>query len=205
MFRTSCRIFLVLVASLLFVDTAAACMCSGPRQQPGFHPCTAYWKADAVFTGRVEEVARVPRITNGKPSVVGEQVVRLSVDEAFRGVEGPTVEIVSFSPCRFPFQQGQRYFVYATKRKEDGKLTEWLCGPSVPLKKAARDLAYAREMKQGESGSRVVGTVLKNERPGSRGCRQRVSAAGYRSDTRKTFRPEGCLRIDRRGRVFESL
>ncbi len=178
MFLTSCRVFLVIVASLLFLDTAAACTCSGPRQQTGFHPCTTYWKADAVFTGLVEEVSSVPRTTNGKPSVFNEPVVRLSVAEAFRGVEGPTVEIASFSSCGFPFKQGQRYFVYATRRKEDGKLSEWLCGPSVPLELAARDLAYAREMMRGESGSRIVGAVLRYEPPGVKDSAKQIPMPG---------------------------
>ena len=80
-------------------------------------------------------------------SIPWENVVRFSVDEAYRGVQGRTVEVFTnpnTASCGYPFKQGQRYFVYA-QRDKDGKLREWLCGPTVRLEEATRDLAYALE------------------------------------------------------------
>jgi hypothetical protein len=122
----------------------------------------AYSSADAIFTGLVTEVSYFPP---DKPSYLSEKVVRFSVDEAYKGVQGRTIEVMtnpSTPSCGYDFKQGQRYFVYAQRRKEDGKLTEWLCGPTVPLEYAARDLAYAREIMKGESGARIVGAVIKH-------------------------------------------
>ena len=153
-----------LAVLLLLVDTVAACSCFGPRQREGFHPCLTYFNADAVFTGLAAEVSFAPLDANGKPARFAQKVVRFTVQEAFKGVDGPTVEVVTngnTAGCGYNFIQGQRYFVYAGRRKEDGKLTESLCGPTVPLEHAGRDLTFAREMMKGEDATRIVGAVVK--------------------------------------------
>jgi len=50
---TILRMLMILAALLFLVHKANACLCVGPRQLDGFHPCMAYWDADAVFTGQV--------------------------------------------------------------------------------------------------------------------------------------------------------
>lgn len=167
MFSNSIRKLLLVFAALLFIgDSAAACTCRGPRQIDGFHPCITYSRADAVFTGQVVGVSFAQLDPDGKPVPFSQKIFHFAVDEAFRGVEGRTVEVITnpnTASCGYDFVQGQRYFVYA-RRKGDGKLTEGLCGPTVPLDAAARDLAYAREMMRGEKGVRIVGAVIKYER-----------------------------------------
>lgn len=162
--RTILKVLLILAALLFVVDKAAACSCYGLRQDPGFHPVMVYWSNDAVFTGQVVEISSA---TPDKPVYLSQKVVHFSVDKAFKGVEGRTVEVVtnpSTPSCGYDFKQGQRYFVYA-KRDKDGKLKEWLCGPTVPLEAAARDLAYAEEvLRGGVKGASIVGAVIKYER-----------------------------------------
>ena len=163
---TILRLFLVSAALLLLADNVAACSCSGPRQSAGFHPCMTYWTADAVFTGMVEEISFAQLDADGKPRPFSEKVAHFSVDEAFRGVEGRTIEITTnynTPSCGYDFKQGQRYFVYA-RRDKDGKLKEWLCGPTVRLEEAAPDLAYARQALGGMKGQVLVGAVVKYER-----------------------------------------
>ena len=162
--RTVLSLLLVFVALLFLVDQAAACSCYGRRMEADFHPCMTYWTADAVFTGQVVEISSA---TPDKPVYLSEKVVHFSVDKAFRGIEGPTAEVLtnpSSPSCGYDFKQGERYFVYARRDKKDGKLRESLCGPTVPLEVAARDLAYAGEMMSGIKGARIVGAVTKYDR-----------------------------------------
>ena len=44
--RIISKALLVLAALLFLADQAAACTCSGLRQDKGFHPCMAYSRAD---------------------------------------------------------------------------------------------------------------------------------------------------------------
>ena len=168
------RLLLAFVALLFLTGKAAACSCFGARQLDGFHPCLAYASADAVFTGLAEEV------TTGARGPFAPRVFRFTVDEAFVGVDGPTVEVetaATEAACGYSFQHGKRYFVYA-HRNSDGKLTEFLCGSTVPLESATRDLAYAREIARGEKGVRIAGAVVTYQRPGLLLERNRIPVAG---------------------------
>lgn len=163
---TILRLLLILAASLFLVDKAAACTCLGPRQADGFHPCMTYWNADAVFTGQVVGVSFAQMDADGKPARFSQKVFHFSVDKAFRGVEGRTVEVhtsPSEASCGYNFIQGQRYFVYA-HRDRNGNLTHHLCGSTVPLDAAARDVAYAEEAMGGVKGAWIVGAVIKHQR-----------------------------------------
>jgi Tissue inhibitor of metalloproteinase len=163
---TILRLLLISVTLLFLVDKASACLCLGPRQLDGFHPCMTYWSADAVFTGQVVGMSYAQTDADGKPAPFSQKIFHFSIDKAFRGVEGRTAEVITNSSeasCGYHFIQGQRYFVYA-QRGSDGKLIEFLCGPTVPLDKAARDLAYAEEVKGGVKGAWIVGAVVKHER-----------------------------------------
>jgi hypothetical protein len=165
--RTILRLLLILAALLCFVDDAVACLCAGPRQTDGFHPCLTYWNADAVFTGQVIGVSFARMDENGKPARFSEKIFHFSVDKAFRGVDGPTVDIITNpngASCGYDFIEGQKYFVYAGRNRE-GKLTQHLCDPTVPLDKATRDLTYAEQVMRGEvKGAWIVGAVVKHER-----------------------------------------
>lgn len=173
--RTILKLLPILAALLFFVDEAAACSCYGKRQEPDFHPVMVYWSNDAVFTGQVVE------ITSAGPGYFSPNVVHFSVDKAFKGVDGPTIDIMTNSStpsCGYPFKQGQRYFVYA-KREKDGKLKESLCGPTVPLEAAAQDLAYAEEvMRGGVKGASIVGAVIKYERSDVKDYGTRLPVSG---------------------------
>lgn len=161
--RIVLNLLLVFAASLFLVDKAAACTCKGPRMDPGFHPCITHRPADAVFTGQVVEISSA---RPDQPVYLSEKIVRFSVDKAFKGIEGRTAEVVtnpSTPSCGYDFKLGQRYFVYA-RRDKQGRLTEGLCGPTVPLEEAALDLAYAEEVMNGVKGGRIVGAVTRYDR-----------------------------------------
>lgn len=159
--KTTLRASLVFAALFFLADQAAACSCHGLRQDPGFHPCMAYSRADVIFKGLVTDVSLAD-----PAAPFSNNVVRFSVDEAYKGIQGSTVEITTSSSttsCGYPFTQGQRFFVYA-RREKSGKLTAHLCDPTVPLELAARDLAYAQEAMTGKAGERIVGAIIKHER-----------------------------------------
>src|SRR6185436_20905121 len=115
-------VLVLLVIGLCGVE-ADACTCAGEGA-----PCQAYWEASAVFTGTVIE---------GRPVMVkfGEyeheqRAVRISIDEAFRGVEGAEVEVITGlgdSDCGFGFRRAQQFLVYAYRDKDDQKLYTNIC------------------------------------------------------------------------------
>lgn len=172
--KTTLRGLFVLAALLFLTDKATACTCFGMRHLDGYHPCMAYSGADAVFTGQVEAIRR--------DVDSWESVVRFSVDKAFKGVQGRTVEVYTKSSeasCGYPFSPGLRYFVYSS-RDSDGKLREGLCGPTVRLDEATRDLAYARAVMGGEKGARIVGAVIKVYRDNVREYKKKSPMPGVK-------------------------
>jgi len=169
------RVLLVFAALLFLFDQAAACSCYGLRQQDDYHPCMAYGTADAIFTGLVTDVSLAAPAAR-----FSDKVVRFAVEEAYKGVQGSTVEITTganTASCGYPFKQGQRYFVYA-RREKDGKLTNSLCSPTAPLEFAARDLTYAKEIRDGDNEARIIGVVVKHEHRDIRDRRPAVPLAG---------------------------
>lgn len=135
----------------------------------------AYGSADVIFTGLVTEVS-----LESPAYRFSNKVVRFSVDEAYKGVQDSTVELVTSSStasCGYPFKQGQRYLVYA-RREKNGKLTDRLCSPTAPLEFATRDVAFAREIRGGDNEPRIVGAVLKYERRDIRDRRAAVAIPG---------------------------
>jgi Carboxypeptidase regulatory-like domain len=109
-------------------------------------PCAAHWNSEAVFAGRVDAVKR-----SGT-----ERVVSFSVLEAFRGVASSSVE-VSTGPagqlCSLSFRVGHEYIVYADRSGTPGQGAFRVspCSRTRPVEDAAADLAYARELKQGNA------------------------------------------------------
>ena len=148
----------ILSLSILFIgtQTAGACTCSGrPQGVKGVPTCGYYWRSEAVFIGLAEKIT----IESGRMKV------SFSVEKSIRGVNEKTVEVFTSAnggTCGYPFKEGERYFVYS-RRREDGKLTEDLCGPTVLLKDAEDDLEYVKEIESGKFGSRISGTVYEDK------------------------------------------
>jgi hypothetical protein len=96
-------VFLVVVTG----PSALACQCAGEGK-----PCQQYWEASAVFIGTVIE----GRLVNEKSGEYEHQLraVRISIDEAFRGIEGAEVEVITGlgeADCGFGFRRTQQYLV----------------------------------------------------------------------------------------------
>lgn len=160
------RIFFALVLTLSLLVFAAidtfACTCRGPRSGKNSQPCGVFWNSDVVFVGTAESVS-IERIGEGEQSY-GRMFARLSVERAVRGVK--VGEIIEFetnpdsASCGYPFRQGEKYFVYTSRRGEkNGRLSASLCNPIIPLKNAEIDLEYLNAIENGERGTRAYGTI----------------------------------------------
>jgi hypothetical protein len=149
----------LLALSLLSVAEAYGCDC----MFGGGAVCQDYWKAAAVFVGTVID-SKVVTVKRGDYDTQ-QRLVRLSLDETFRGVEGAQVEILTGmggGDCGFGFKQTQQYLVYAVEF--EGKLYTGICNRTKEISKAAADLAYMRVLKNAKAGGAVYGEVTANKR-----------------------------------------
>ena len=131
---------------------ASACTClqSGPA-------CQDYWRAGAVFLGRVDSISR--QAAKQSSRLPGTRRVTLTVIEAFSGVSPGTIEVrtgMGGGDCGYGFRQGAEYVVYA-QRNEEGQLTVSMCSRTRQVEQASDDLSYARAIASGaQMPSRVV-------------------------------------------------
>lgn len=162
-------------------------------------PCAAYWRAPAVFVGRVESVAR---------ATAGRQVV-FAIAERFRGPEASslTLTIDPSSTCAGTFRAGREYFVYAD-RDRDGRNFVVRCARTAGVEDAAADHEYARSVKEGRApagtiGGQVVvvqrdfgGRIVKPAQPAA-GVPVRISGGG--ADDRTVTNHAGDFSVPSRG------
>ena len=167
MTRTLIFVFALLIVGLCGVD-ARACQCAGEGA-----PCQQYWEASAVFIGTVIE-SRLVLVKIGEFEHE-QRAVRISIDEAFRGVEGAEVEVLTGlgdADCGFGFRRTQQYLVYAFRSQTDQKLHTSICTRTRALSEAAKDLAYIRGLSKAKPGGTISGEVIRarrNETGGSDG------------------------------------
>src|SRR5688572_8984440 len=129
-----CRVVLCLMflVAPIGLRTASACDC-GPNP-----PCSAVWKADAVFIGTA--VDKTSEWVGGSLSwtvhkIAVTQTLRGSVDPFITLVPGetPTADQIAASlshangvslelGCQYRFQSGRQYLIYA-RRTADGRWT----------------------------------------------------------------------------------
>ena len=165
--RTLIFILALFIVGLCGVD-ARACSCAGPSA-----PCEEYWEATAVFIGTVIE----GKLVTVKESDYEHQVraVRISIDEAFRGVEGAEVEVLTGlggGDCGFGFRRAQQFLVYAYRSESDQKLHTNICTRTRAISEADPDLVYIRGLSKAKDGGTITGKVVRhrrNETGGSNG------------------------------------
>jgi hypothetical protein len=156
---------LAFAASLCFASEAHGCSCLSFYASS--QPCGAYVSADVVFAGTATEIAPMSPVpgSDGKSFTTSGRVVRFTVEAAFRGVSGDTIEThEAGSSCDFHFNQGERYFVYGSRRSTDGTIYVHSCSSTKTLDRAAADLAYAQGMARGEPTPSIVGYVAREAR-----------------------------------------
>jgi hypothetical protein len=115
-----------------------------------------------VFSGTVIESRRVT-VNEGTYSHE-MRAVRLSISQAFRGIEDAEVEVLTGfggGDCGFGFRQTEQYLVYAYRSERDQKLYTSICSRTRLLADAKADLAYIRGLAKAQSGGRISGEVAK--------------------------------------------
>ena len=197
------RLFLAALALALLpwlAGEARACTCSqsGP-------PCQDFWKADAVFAGTVVGVSGAEVDDGDYKRAVW--LVRLTVEQALRGVEGPEVEVWTGrggGDCGYNFKAGERYLVYAHRGQRDGRLSTGICSRTRLLSEADEDLAFVAGLATAAPTGSVSGKVFKQNyewREGEpfykplAGVGVRVEGPGasheLKTDARGAFRAKG--------------
>lgn len=139
-----------------FAEKARACSCVFG----GVSPCEEYWQTDAVFAGTVVGSSEIMT----EPAGYKSRLVRFSVEQNYRGVEGAFVEVVTGQgggDCGYGFKQGGQYLVYAHHNGKDKRLYTGICTRTRPLDKAADDLAFIRGLATAEPSGVIFGTVSK--------------------------------------------
>ena len=155
---------------LLATYPALACTCV-PDQKPLCEQLRSYNRS-ALFVGVVLKIDNKTVFFGGNK--VRQQVVTLSVEEAFAGVDGKTATVTSFAEpgmCGFRFGKGLRYLVdagqiadstYLASRGASGyraHLNVDSCGLTESAELAADSIRFLRTHGQNPHGGIVFGTV----------------------------------------------
>ena len=129
---------------VLLPDCASACSCA---MSPG--PERALSSSEAVFSGEVTDIRKKEASTSRHPGTV---TVTLRVSEVWKGPQRGTLEVSmpsQESACRYPFEEGQEYLVYASGGRDLGVS---LCSLTKPISKAGADLAVLGEGEKPRDG-----------------------------------------------------
>lgn len=140
------------------VPDAEACSCFHPGP-----PCQAYWTTDVIFRGRVESISRpADRAVDPHQFVM----VRFTLLEPFKGVDGGTVEVrtpTGPASCALRFSKGREYVVHASRL--NGVISTSSCSRTARVERAAEDLQFARNIASGGVPlGRISGRVVLRSR-----------------------------------------
>jgi len=151
----------------LSVSDVKACSCEGGDRPP----CEEYWRSEAVFAGKVMKRSLFSVVEGeGDSRYEYQQVlVRFSIEQAFKGIAGDEVEIVtgiSGGDCGYYFKDGERYVVYAISSGRDkSRLYSGFCNRIKLVAEAEEDFAYFRAIPEVGTGGLVYGRVKKRTPP----------------------------------------
>jgi hypothetical protein len=147
----------------------------------GIEPaCSAYWKSDAVFVGRIVEISRVKAERN---EIFDKLLLHFALERAYRGVEGPKVEVTSITgtECDTKFQLKETWFVYARRNPRSSRLEVW--ARTKLLSRAEEDLLYMNSLSEAAHDSEIVGAVYDHPSTPWEGIKIRVTGDRFRVDT----------------------
>ena len=136
------------------VIQACSCMFSGL-------PCQSYWNTPIVFSGRVVEIT-TPKIEETRSAAFPRKTVRFAVSQAFRGISGTMVEVVTGTgggDCGYDFKLNENYLVYADNYQ--GKIYTGICNRTRLLSEADEDIEYINNLSKLKAGAMIYGAVHK--------------------------------------------
>src|SRR5262245_8735142 len=163
-FLISLSIATALLAPVVSEVVACTCPVVGP-------PCEEYWKAEAVFAGKVmkQSIFTVVEGDGDSRSEYQQVLVRFSIEQRFKGITGDEVEIVTGltgGACGYHFKDGERYVVYAVRSGQDkNRLYSGICNRIKLVAEADEDFAYFRAIPEAGTGGLVYGRVKKLTTP----------------------------------------
>src|SRR5690349_13332639 len=107
----------VIAVMLSLAGSAKACFPVGGTEPP----CSAYWKADIVFVGKVSSIRE---ITPEPKDSLDTLLLRFSIEQLYRGTESKQVEIITTtgSECDIKFRIGQKWLVYGRRNSATDRL-----------------------------------------------------------------------------------
>ena len=143
------RILLLLVAVACFTissDQVFACTCSDYNVPI----CARYWQSDAVFVGQLRDITPPPEPR--PPQAMPLAILHFIVEQPFRGVTTPTVDVQTFSgtSCDIPFRKGERYLVYGARGADSNELFTGMCMGTDSVENSEDELNYIRSVAQGD-------------------------------------------------------
>ncbi|MCP9496011.1 MAG: carboxypeptidase-like regulatory domain-containing protein [Pyrinomonadaceae bacterium MAG19_C2-C3] len=153
-------IFFVSLSLMSLAGDAQACSCT----EYGEPPCAAYWRADAVFVGRVYDIT--PLETGEKELPM--QLLHFTVEQSFRGVDVTNIKVATLhgTSCDTEIKRGQRWFVYGYRNETTGRFHIQPCTRTTRLDDAddgSEDFAYARGAARGATTQSLSGKILKGD------------------------------------------
>jgi len=153
---------------LLATSSALACTCEMSKK-PLCEQLRSY-SGSALFVGVVRKIDH-KTVVFGREKV-HQQVVTLSVEDAFAGVEGKTVTVTSFAGmCGFRFRKGLRYLVDAGEIRDStylatagrsgfrSRLDVNSCGMTSPAEYVTDSIRFLRTAKSNPTGDILFGSV----------------------------------------------
>jgi len=148
----------VLICFNLVASEARACECI----EYDVPVCAAFWRADAVFTGRLVDIKPLKNPPDKDRRYINLQ---FRIEAPYRGVSGAYAYVVTTSGniCDLKFRKGERYIVYA--RQDGRRLETGFCWRTKSLKYAKEDLAYIRTVTQHSAQESVSGKILLSWQP----------------------------------------
>ena len=183
------RLFLlasVFALSLSFTNTAGACSFLGGVEPP----CSAYWKADAVFVGVVYDITEAPR----EPKEMFDKLLlHFSVEQAYRGVESAEVEVATITgtSCDTKFQKGERWLVYAVRKSATARLE--VSVRTTVYSHADEDLSYIRSVSEGRNESSIIVRAFDSLNTPLQGIRVEIEGEGMNHE--EVTDKEGRVRV----------
>lgn len=174
------KLLLPVILFLLFSQTISAQISCLPNSA---YQDSSYWQADLVFVGLVEKIS-VEDIETEQNSLITTDTyknlknyyIRFTVEQSYRGDVDKTIELKS----NFSFKEGEKYFVYAVRGKDEKiyKLNDGICGkPPILLTDAQEDVEYAEEIASGKLGTRIYGFVYQDKQDSFKTLRQSIPLA----------------------------
>lgn len=129
---------------------AHPCFCAPSPSRP----CQTLFTAQALFTGRVIVLTRLP-------GLVVE--VQLDVLEASRGVSTPKLKLTtSTTSCGVKFQTGMDYFVQAWPHHNRAGLETGACSLTALVSRSAAQIETARNLASGRGPASLFGFATSN-------------------------------------------